>query len=169
MTAHHQGVDGHRNNPVDQTPKSRKRKSHAERASKEGRCDQDSLWDIFRRNKVWFCRSDHAVSRLLKEGYHTRCSVDISSTWHPCHVWPHHLWKHKWYQQDKERDRMGSPLRGTWSLPQGRVWYEALHHQSIRCVLARGNQGRRPWFHPQDSKINAGAPTNSVHETHQSR
>ena len=136
-------------------PNSRECRAHAEISIKEGRRDQDSLWAISGRNKVWFCRSNHAVGILSKKGYHVRCHVEISSTWHPSHALSHHRWSHKWYQQGKERGGLGSTPWGTWSLPQGRGCYEAPHPHSIRCMMARGNRGRRHQFHPQDRKRNA--------------
>ena len=109
------------------------------------------------------------VAYYQKRGNHARCSVDISSTWHPCHVWPSHRRKNKRDQQGENRGGLGSPPGGTWSLPWGRGCYEAPHHNNIRCILARENRGRCPWFHPQDSKINAGALAHAVHETRQYR
>ena len=151
---HHQGVDGHRNNLVDWTPNSRERRAHAASASKEGCRAKDLLWAVSWSNKVWFFRSNNAVGRWSKKGYHARCSVGISSTWHPSHVWSHHQWTHKWDQPGEERGGLGSTLRGTWSLPRGIGCYEAPHTHIIRCVLAGENWGRCPKFHSQDSKRN---------------
>ena len=151
---------------MDWTSNSRERRTHVERSIKEGRRYQEKVWAVSRRNKVWFRRSNHAVSSLSKKGNHARCSLYISSTWNPYHVWPHHRWTNKWNQKGEEKGRLVSLPRVTWILPRDIWCYEAPHNHSIRCVLAWGNRGQRPHFHQQDSKINAGALANEGHETH---
>ena len=53
---------------MDRTSNSRKLQARSERASKEGRHNQDKVWAVSWRNKVWFSRSDHDVRRLSKKG-----------------------------------------------------------------------------------------------------
>ena len=106
-----------------------KSKSFRTRSSKEGRRNQDQVRAVSWRNKIWFCRIEHASGRLSKKGNHARYRVDISSTWHPCHVWPSHWQKNK---QDQQGEKMSTKRDMKYTSVSRMLWSTSSSQHTMR-------------------------------------